>query len=331
MIVELWFRNHKVMRGIAFYSDKATNLKRLEVLDLEPDERLERAIFHANPDDDLLERIFSKLNKHKKLELWIEIPNGEPCFNLDRLPRLDNIRKLILRSGWNVSSLSIICEKIKDLESLDLESVPKKLSLEPIKLLKKLKRLQIHKSHLGIEVINDLKLDYLFLEDIRKPSSDLKPLCDEISFGGCSEEFIKSFKVEEINIVSLGSSRSILSLSSLSGFKRIKSLYLYELHSIESLSDLKSVGKIENLFINHMRKLKLDENIEKFVDLSFLKIVGDTSITQPQLKHLNKLSQLKYGQIIIEENKKLNFKAYPLIKLLLNKEEALFQLRTANL
>jgi hypothetical protein len=320
------------MRGITFYNDKATNLKRLEALDREVDERLERAIFRANPDDELIETIFNKLSRHKELELWIEIPNGEPCFDLSRLPPLHNIRKLILRSGWTAASLSVLSEKIEGLKSLDMEpGLNKKLSLEPIKLLEKLKRLQIEKMSLDIEVINKLKLDYLYLGGMRKSSSELTPLCDDIDFGACSEEFIGSFKADKIERVSLTSSRSIFSLSPLNGLGPIKFLSLYELHSIESLGGLKYCGDVENLHIQGMKKLKLDESIGQYTKLRFLKIVGDNAVSKSQLGFLNSLSRLKYGQIIIHENGKSDYEAFPLVKLDWEKEKALFHFGDLNL
>lgn len=319
------------MAGISFTNNEAKNFEKLEGLITDSSEPVERAIFWAIPSVKQQELIFERLSKFEDFEIVIESPNQEPLLFLTDLPHLENVKKLVLKSGWKASSLDIIAGQFPSLEILEIDfpaGAAKKLSLEPLSLIKNLNHLEIHKVSNDLEkLIEQLELNSLCFNGCKKKVPEIRPKAKLLSFAGCGEEFISSFKSDSADSLALGNSRSIEALRVLDGFHNVNSLTLYELHKVSTLNKLTCAKGLKHLRIRDLKNLKLDTSLKEFKKLRYLRIIGNSALDRKQLNVLHKLPELKKGQIRFGENGKIIDCAGHLEKISTREEKEIFHTR----
>jgi hypothetical protein len=271
--------------NFAFGSEK---LKKLAELD--------KKVFSVR--EDLILRIYSTEPDDKFTEE-----------HLLALSRLENVKNLEINS-CNNSNLSKLGD-LKNLEKLILKNC-KKLEIDFIKKLSKLKYLQLVGKIKGLEVIRlcqnleMLDLEQLTINDFSfiLPLKKLSRLVIYNSRVNCGFEVLQKTKLTEL---SLSTITNLSDVSFLSKMKYLKRLNLAA-SKVENLPNLKNLEKLESLELDTMKLWKNPEILKSIKNLKKLRLCEPNTKLKAEhfyfLISINSIKEIDYQFIDFHDSRR---------------------------
>jgi len=269
--------------------------------------------FQGVPRPDQFDRLLEKISDVELLTVEIEC-RGElkkaECFPLELLLHLPPIVKLVLLVGWTAKNLNIIRE-LKGLKHIDIwPGKCQDSSLLPLAANASLDILYLRGMTRDLhDTLSARKWREIYLENCKAIKGKFQIMAERVCFAGTSQNAMDAAETLHSTIISIAAMRNLVDLSIFDRVDGCESVHLCQLPNVTMLEFGKAAAHIRHLWVQDLTKLRLGPEIQDLQQLEYLRLTGSPLISREQIKHLETLSKLTRGRVVIKVGKEYDPRA----------------------